>query len=329
MDNFHKDYTIKPGKLQEEIRIDPEFANKIPPIGEEEFNQLRENILAAGEVFEALVVWNGVLVDGHNRWKVIQEHPEVKWSVRTMDFPDKWAAFEWMYKNQLGRRNLTDEQRTYTIGKMYEARKNTQGGDRRSEEFSSAQSEHLKRASEQIATEIGVGKETVKRSEKFAKGVDALREVSPEAADKVLSGKANVTKKDVQSISKMPPKAVESAAKAIVKGKPIVGTEKNLTDEQRAFAIGKMYEARKARKIDDTMMQVINSLKDPNASPAFNLDDLIEEITLSGSNYVRGLRETIAIRTYLLEDEDAKGRVFKAIANIMQDIAKVRGEFVK
>ena len=65
MDNFHKDYTIKPGKLQEEIRIDPEFANKIPPIGEEEFNQLRENILAAGEVFEALVVWNGVLVDGH------------------------------------------------------------------------------------------------------------------------------------------------------------------------------------------------------------------------------------------------------------------------
>ena len=153
------------------------------------------------------------------------------------------------YSPQVGKmptcRNLTDEQRTYTIGKMYEARKNTQGGDRRSEEFSSAQSEHLKRASEQIATEIGVGKETVKRSEKFAKGVDALREVSPEAADKVLSGKANVTKKDVQSISKMPPKAVESAAKAIVKGKPIVGTEKNLTDEQRTYTIGKMYEARK------------------------------------------------------------------------------------
>lgn len=329
MDNFHKNYTIKPGNLQEEIRIDPEFANKIPPIGEDEFNQLRENILAAGEVYEALVVWNGVLVDGHNRWKVIQEHPEVKWSVRTMDFPDKWAAFEWMYKNQLGRRNLTDEQRTYTIGKMYEARKNAQGGtganqhtvrnEQTGQFVHSATRENVKAGTAgEIGREVGMDGRSVRRSEKFAKGVDALREVSPEAADKVLSGKANLTKKDVQSISKMPPKAVESAANAIVKGKPIDATEEKPKPKRET-----------ATKIDDTMMQVINSLRDPNASPAFNLDDLIEEITLSGSNYVRGLRETIAIRTYLLDDEDAKGRVFKAIASIMQDIAKVRGEFVK
>ena len=322
MDNFHKDYTIKPGKLQEAIRIDPEFANKIPPIGEEEFNQLRENILAAGEVFEALVVWNGVLVDGHNRWKVIQEHPEVKWSVRTMDFPDKWAAFEWMYKNQLGRRNLTDEQRTYTIGKMNEARKkhvtNEKGINQYTKEDGRQNDAEPNRIAGQIAEELGIGRRTVNRAAGFAKGVDALREVNPEAAEKVLSGKANVSKGDVQSISKMPPKAVESAARAIVKGKPIAQTENKPKPKKET-----------TRKIDDTMMQVINSLKDPNASPAFNLDDLIEEITLSGSNYVRGLRETIAIRTYLLEDEDAKGRVFKAIANIMQDIAKVRGEFVK
>jgi hypothetical protein len=328
LDNFHKDYTIKPGNLQEEIRVDPEFANKIPPIGDDEFDQLRENILAAGEVYEALVVWNGVLVDGHNRWKVIQEHPEVKWSVRTMDFPDKWAAFEWMYKNQLGRRNLTDEQRIYTIGKMYEARKKSSGGqignnnaikrDAQSGQLVSTTDKEKHGVSGELAVELNIGRNTVRRAEKFAKGVDALREVSPEAAEKVLSGKANVTKKDVQSISKMPPKAVESAAKAIVNGKPIGATEDRPKPKRET-----------ATKIDDTMMRVINSLRDPNASQAFNLDDLIEEITLSGSNYVRGLRETIAIRTYLLDDEDAKGRVFKAIASIMQDIAKVRGEFVK
>ncbi len=59
--------------------------------------------------------------------------PELKWHTRELDFADKWGAFEWMYKNQLGRRNLTDEQRTMLIGKMYEARKNAQGGDRRTE----------------------------------------------------------------------------------------------------------------------------------------------------------------------------------------------------
>jgi len=36
-----------------------------------------------------------------------------------------------------------------------------------------------------IAKELGVGQKTVERAEKFAKGVDALKEVSPEAADKV------------------------------------------------------------------------------------------------------------------------------------------------
>lgn len=319
MDNFHKDYTINPGIMQAHIRIDPEFANKIPPIGADEFNQLRDNILAAGEVFEALVVWDGVLIDGHNRWKIIQEHPEVKWSVRTMDFPDKWAAFEWMYKNQLGRRNLTDEQRAYTIGKMYEARKKSNGGQggNRYTVLQVDQNDPVvdkpKSTAEAIGREVGVAEPSVKRWEKFAKGVDALREVSPEAADKVLSGKAHVTKSDVQSISKMPPKAVASAARAIVKDKPI-GTTENKP---------------RTKKIDETMMQVINSLKDPDASPAFNLDDLIEEITLTGSNYVRGLRETIAIRTDLLKDGDAKVRVFKAIASIIQDITKVRGEFVK
>ena len=34
----------------------------------------------------------------------------------------------WICKNQLGRRNLTDAQKTYLIGRQYEAQKMTQGG---------------------------------------------------------------------------------------------------------------------------------------------------------------------------------------------------------
>ena len=40
------------------------------------------------------------------------------------------AAIVWMCKNQLGKRNLTDEQKTYLIGKEYEAMKKSIGGDR-------------------------------------------------------------------------------------------------------------------------------------------------------------------------------------------------------
>ena len=50
----------------DKLRIDPEFRDKIPPLTDAEFEQLRENILNDGEVYEPIAVWNGTIVDGHN-----------------------------------------------------------------------------------------------------------------------------------------------------------------------------------------------------------------------------------------------------------------------
>ena len=50
-----------------------------------------------------------------------------------------------MCRNQLGRRNITDEQKTILIGEAYKAQKMTAGGDRRSNGFSSDQNDHLKK----------------------------------------------------------------------------------------------------------------------------------------------------------------------------------------
>ena len=110
------------------LRIDPEFQNKIPPLTDKEYEQLEENILEAGEVREPIITWNGVIVDGHNRYKIVQKHPEIKWKTLEMKFADKWEAIEWMCKNQLGRRNLTEQQMAYLAGKMYEASKHNNGG---------------------------------------------------------------------------------------------------------------------------------------------------------------------------------------------------------
>lgn len=307
METSHKDYNTGSDEMQVSFRIDPEFENKIPPIGEAEFQQLRDNILTAGEVYEPLVVWDGVLVDGHNRWKVIQEHPEVKWRTRKMNFVDKWAAFEWMYKNQLGRRNLTDEQRTYMIGKMYEARKNTHGGDRKS----SAQNEHLNgRKSEQIARELGVSHETVKRSEKFSKGVDALRDVSPDAADKVLNGKTAATKAEVSELGKAEPEIVEAFAKAIEENKKPVRPKRppKTEEEKRDFA---------------EIEAIMRDMRDPTTTPEFTIDFLIEDIELNGQTYVELLANTIADRKNLATDEN-KPLIVAAINKVVEGILKVR-----
>ncbi len=109
------------------LKIDPEFAEKIPPLTDEEFEQLEENIVAEGRVITPLVVWNDLIVDGHNRFRVIQKHPEVEYTVYEKEFPERYSAIAWICKNQLGRRNLTPQQKKYLIGQRYEAEKMAHG----------------------------------------------------------------------------------------------------------------------------------------------------------------------------------------------------------
>ena len=89
-----------------EIRIDPEFEALIPPLSDDEFKQLRENILEANEVYDPLITWNGVLIDGHNRWKIIRENPGIAYKVTDVLFLNRNEAILWIINNQLGRRNL-------------------------------------------------------------------------------------------------------------------------------------------------------------------------------------------------------------------------------
>ena len=49
------------------LKIDPEFQSQIPPLTDDEFKQLEENILKEGKLISPLIVWNNTLVDGHNR----------------------------------------------------------------------------------------------------------------------------------------------------------------------------------------------------------------------------------------------------------------------
>ena len=102
--------------------IDPEFKSLIPPLSDEEFRQLEENILEVGECREPLVTWNKILLDGHNRWKIIQKHPgEIDYECTEMVFDSRNEAMAWMIRNQLGRRNLPNYERARLALRLKEA----------------------------------------------------------------------------------------------------------------------------------------------------------------------------------------------------------------
>ena len=68
---------------------------------------------------------------------------------------------EWIIKNQLGRRNLTEQEASYYRGKLYESRKLNHGGDRKS----SGQNVHLIKTAEEIGKQYGVDEKTIQRKE--------------------------------------------------------------------------------------------------------------------------------------------------------------------
>ena len=196
------------------LTIDPEFANKIPPLREEELEQLEENILADGVVINPLIVWDGVIVDGHNRYRILQKHPEIQFTTYEKQFPDRYAAIAWICKNQLGRRNLTPQQFKYLVGQRYEAEKQSKGIEFQGNQYTSQdrsglgqndpdQKSHGTRS--RIAKETQTSDSYVRRAAHFAKGVDAADETEPGIKQEILSGSIKSTEKAVAAIAKAPP----------------------------------------------------------------------------------------------------------------------------
>lgn len=87
------------------ITIDSEFQSLIPALSAEEYGQLEENILHDG-IRDALIVWDGILLDGHNRYKIAQKHG-LTFETQEMNFDSRADAERWVILNQFGRRNLS------------------------------------------------------------------------------------------------------------------------------------------------------------------------------------------------------------------------------
>ena|SRR2546426_1381663 len=165
------------------LTIDPEFHALCPPLSAEEYTQLEANLLAEG-CQEPLVVWQeaGVLLDGHNRYALCQAHA-LPFDVHARSLPSREDAINWIINNQLGRRNLTEEQKSYLRGKRYN-REKKQGART---DITSPQNEVKSHTAERLAEEYHVAPATVERDAQFADALDTLAELRGDLREAVLT----------------------------------------------------------------------------------------------------------------------------------------------
>ena len=91
------------------IQIREDFRSLIPALHADELAQLESNIVAEG-CRDPIVLWEDTIVDGHNRFEICRRRG-VKFNTAQIEFADDDHARLWIRFNQLGRRNLTDDQR--------------------------------------------------------------------------------------------------------------------------------------------------------------------------------------------------------------------------
>ena len=91
-------------ELSTSIRINEEFSKIIPPLTVSEKYNLHKSLKKEG-CRDPLVIWNGTLIDGHNRYKYCTEN-NIPFKVVERHFSDDDEAKLWMIENQMARRNL-------------------------------------------------------------------------------------------------------------------------------------------------------------------------------------------------------------------------------
>jgi hypothetical protein len=124
----------------------------------------------------------------------------------------------WVDRNQLGRRNLTDSQRTEVIGRIYNTKKMAQGRPRKDEkEVNLTSFSGSDATAKEVAKEVGVSEATVRRAGKFAEAVAALERISPKAAEIVRRDEVRDAK---TQLPKVPSEALSFVASANFQRRP-------------------------------------------------------------------------------------------------------------
>jgi DNA modification methylase len=215
------------------IKIKEEFKKLIPALTKEEYKQLENNCIAEG-IREKILIWNGFIIDGHNRYEI-----SLKWDLEiqteTKHFKDEEAVKEWMILNQFGRRNLSNYQRSVLALQLEEV-------------FS-------KKAKENQGARTDISQISVK-----SKSIDTQKE---------LSKVANVSHDTIAKVKKIQAQASEEVKAKLSTGEVSINAayQEIKKEEKKEAYKSKVIENRIETKISKNIingdsLQILESLED-------------------------------------------------------------------
>jgi DNA modification methylase len=194
------------------------------PLTGEEYAQLETSLLADG-CRDFLVLWRGLLLDGHNRLEICNRHG-IPYDTVDIELPDRESAKLWIEENQIGRRNLSTDQRAavayrlmqrrVAISKRQRATKAgaSHGSDRNLVVHGATKIQGQPRQRERTARQLQISTRKIREIARLAK-------TYPEIVDRIASGEVSLRDARESTLEKIRNRNITAALKTHVRGEGI------------------------------------------------------------------------------------------------------------
>lgn len=303
------------------LKINEDFKQLIPPLSSEELQQLEKNIVRDG-CREPLSVWNNTILDGHNRYEICTRL-HIPFKIQHIYFKNHEEATSWICANQLGRRNISEETRKYLIGKRYEMEKilgihNAVGTNQYKKKevkpkMLAEPNFHNTsyRTSERLGEEYRISHATVEKYGVYSNAMDALSKVVPDIVPKILSGEVKISHESLVEMSQLPPQDVRRLGKQI---------SDNTVDFYCYSGIRKVLPKRQ-----DSKRQPISAI--PGASvkdmPVYDPDAEISSLALTIPSWVSSINRTRSIANLSEISNNARCKLEKELLELKATVKKM------
>jgi N6-adenosine-specific RNA methylase IME4 len=213
------------------IIIDQEFKGLIPALLPDELRQLEANVIQDG-CLDPLTVWridggDAILIDGHNRHGICQRNG-IEFDVKEKNFPDREHVKLWIGEHQLGRRNLTDDQRAIVANDVRETRSAIARVERAKEARASVQDRNpvnsdlraksAHKSEPQLPSRAAVAKET-NLPERKIRLAQEIKKAAPKVHEMVRAGTVSLT--EGKKLASLPVAQRVAAVAAVTSGEDV------------------------------------------------------------------------------------------------------------
>lgn len=260
--------------IKSNITIKEELKSLIPPLAPDEYAKLEQSILSEG-CRDALIIWKDenkqyILVDGHNRHQICTKH-DLDFKVQLMDFDGIEQVSDWMVDNQLGKRNVTEETKSYLRGIQYNREKRKIGENQYTTQNRLGQSVPSLSTAERLAQQHKVSEKTIKRDENYAMAIDKIAVDDKGLKWDILNRRLPLTKTAVTELAKEEDEVIAEVIELVLQGMSFKQAIKQVKDIQ----VADPYK----EKVKNIKSNIVNSINDAiRKKDASLLKEVIEHL---------------------------------------------------